>query len=208
MSYRARPAGAAAEGEWRVPLALPNLEGYSLALAPKRLANFFISRRRLLDDFGKHYKGELMRNLLSGKVLLHADLSSVVSDKVAAMAGGGRAAAPALPAPGEVREGPPRHVAEGVLQGGLGLGRGLLGGLTGLVAAPLSGAREGAAEGKALAGFARGLGRGLVGALTRTRARARGRTVTPSLTLSLTLTLPPASPEKVQLLSSISFLLF
>ena len=51
MSYRARPAGAAAEGEWRVPLALPNLEGYSLALAPKRLANFFISRRRLLDDF-------------------------------------------------------------------------------------------------------------------------------------------------------------
>ena len=93
MSYRARPAGAAAEGEWRVPLALPNLEGYSLALAPKRLANFFISRRRLLDDFGKHYKGELMRNLLSGKVLLHADLSSVVSDKVAAMAGGGRAAA-------------------------------------------------------------------------------------------------------------------
>ena len=62
VSYRARPAGAAAEGDWRVPLALPNLEGYSLELASKRLVNFFISRRRLLEDFGKHYKGEVMRH--------------------------------------------------------------------------------------------------------------------------------------------------
>ena len=68
MSYRARPAGAAGEGEWRVPLALPNLEGYALELASKRLVNFFISRHRLLEDFGKHYKGEIMRNLFSGKV--------------------------------------------------------------------------------------------------------------------------------------------
>ena len=76
-------------------------------------------------------------------MLLHADLSSVVSDKVAAMTGG-RSAAPSA-AEGKAA---PRHLAEGVLQGGLGLGKGLLGGITGLVAAPLSGAREGAAEGK------------------------------------------------------------
>ena len=263
VSYRARPAGAAGEGDWRVPLALPNLEGYSLELASKRLVNFFISRRRLLEDFGKHYKGEVLRNLFSGKVLprhanapaapatlhahatvaspevpqaaaarlplfppaltarrhepplpaltthylpptadgpttyplptpylpptyptallrtqvlLHADLSSVVSDKVASMTGGhGRGAATSsLSAPADGKDGKPRHVAEGVLQGGLGLGRGIFSGITGLVAAPLSGAREGAAEGRALAGFARGLGRGLVGAAVKPTAGVLG----------------------------------
>jgi hypothetical protein len=112
-------------------------------------------------------------DLLRTQVLLHADLSSVVSDKVAAMTGG-RAAATSLSAPADGKDGKPRHVAEGVLQGGLGLGRGIFGGITGLVAAPLSGAREGAAEGKALAGFARGLGRGLVGAAVKPTAGVLG----------------------------------
>ena len=69
VSYRGRPEGAAAEGEWRVPLTLPNLEGLPLGLASLTKRHFFISRRRLLEDFGKHYKGEVVRNLLSGKVL-------------------------------------------------------------------------------------------------------------------------------------------
>ena len=118
--------------------------------------------------------------LLRTQVLLHADLSSVVSDKVAAMTGGhGRGAAASLStslsaAPGDGKDGKPRHVAEGVLQGGLGLGRGIFSGITGLVAAPLSGAREGAAEGKALSGFARGLGRGLVGAAVKPTAGVLG----------------------------------
>merc|ERR1740124_1526357 len=159
-------------------LTLPNLEGLPLGLASLTKRHFFISRRRLLEDFGKHYKGEVMRHW--NKVLLHADLSSVVSDKVAAMTGGhARGAATSLStslsaAPGDGKDGKPRHVAEGVLQGGLGLGRGIFSGITGLVAAPLSGAREGAAEGKALSGFARGLGRGLVGAAVKPTAGVLG----------------------------------
>ena len=62
VSYRGRPEGAAAEGEWRVPLTLPNLEGLPLGLASLTKRHFFISRRRLLEDFGKHYKGEVMRH--------------------------------------------------------------------------------------------------------------------------------------------------
>ena len=205
VSYRRRPeVGGAAEGEWRVPLALPNLEGVSLSLTSLAKHHFFVSRAKGLKDIVKHYKTELMRNLFKARrtppavvpttsssrtctyslalhghrsrpaalaprpfrlwqVLLHADLSSVVSDKVASMTGGRTLGSGSA-------DGKPRHLAEGVLQGGLGLGKGLFSGITGLVAAPVRGAAEGAAEGKALSGFARGLGKGLVGVAVKPTA--------------------------------------
>ena len=56
------------------------------------------------------------------------------------------------------REGRPKNMVDGLLQGGVGLGRGVVEGLTGLVTAPLEGAQN-----DGVAGFVKGVGRGLVG---------------------------------------------